>query len=75
MKCPKCGKESRVTDSRERMMGIYRRRKCLSCGYKFSSFEVVATKGTSGKIRQLYNTLSSIDLNVLKELSTWSGSI
>lgn len=75
MKCPKCGEESRVTDSRERMTGIYRRRKCLGCGYKFSSFEVVANKGTSGKIRQLYNTLSSIDLNVLKELSTWSGNI
>lgn len=40
MRCPYCGHpESRVTDSREAENGIRRRRECLSCGQRFTTFE------------------------------------
>lgn len=40
MRCPYCGHpESRVTDSREAEDGIRRRRECLSCGQRFTTFE------------------------------------
>lgn len=44
MKCPSCGyPESRVTDSRpiEEGASIRRRRECISCGKRFTTFEVV----------------------------------
>lgn len=40
MRCPYCSHpESRVTDSREAEDGIRRRRECLSCGQRFTTFE------------------------------------
>jgi transcriptional repressor NrdR len=40
MRCPYCGHpESRVTDSREAEDGIRRRRECLSCGQRFTTYE------------------------------------
>lgn len=43
MKCDKCGGELEVTDTRNRKKNVlYRRRKCLVCGYAFSSFEFPA---------------------------------
>lgn len=42
MKCPSCGNdESRVVDSRPYMdnQEIKRRRECLRCGYRFSTYE------------------------------------
>ena len=40
MKCPYCsGSESRVIDSRDLNEGVRRRRKCLSCGARFTTYE------------------------------------
>lgn len=41
MQCPKCKGNTKVTDSRPRYFGdaIYRRRKCLACGHKFTTWE------------------------------------
>ena len=40
MKCPYCGyNDCRVTDSREVSDGIRRRRQCLSCGSRFTTYE------------------------------------
>lgn len=42
MRCPKCGcGDTRVADSRmqEATNAIKRRRECLSCGYRFTTFE------------------------------------
>ena len=42
MHCPLCGfNDSKVTDSREADDGIRRRRECLSCGRRFTTFERV----------------------------------
>ena len=40
MKCPYCGEaESKVIDSRDLNEGVRRRRKCLSCGARFTTYE------------------------------------
>lgn len=40
MKCPYCGAESRVVESRHAEDGsIRRRRECLACGKRFNTFE------------------------------------
>ncbi|MCX7024098.1 MAG: transcriptional regulator NrdR [Spirochaetes bacterium] len=47
MKCPHCGSlDDRVTDSRALAAGesIRRRRECLSCGYRFTSYERIEEK-------------------------------
>lgn len=42
MKCPYCGyKDSKVTDSRGVAQGIRRRRQCLKCGSRFTTYERV----------------------------------
>ena len=46
MKCPSCGqRESRVLDSRpvEEDSSIKRRRECVACGRRFTTYEVVDT--------------------------------
>lgn len=45
MKCPKCGnRKDRVVDSRSIKAGdsIRRRRQCLACDYRFTTYETVA---------------------------------
>ena len=40
MNCPHCGfNDSKVLDSRESTEGIRRRRECLSCGTRFTTYE------------------------------------
>lgn len=50
--CPKCGKhsETKVTDCRKtpNANGWRRRRKCLSCGKRYSTVEVIAPEGRRG---------------------------
>ena len=41
MKCPICQSETRVIDSRDRSMGFYRRRECVKCLTRFSTYELV----------------------------------
>ena len=44
MQCPYCGhQESRVTDSRDVEEGVRRRRECLRCGLRFTTYERVQT--------------------------------
>ncbi len=41
MRCPKCGGDTAVIDSRLTTYNrIRRRRKCKECGYRFSTLEV-----------------------------------
>src|SRR5687768_15647192 len=42
MRCPYCGhSDTKVTDSREADDGIRRRRECLDCGRRFTTYERV----------------------------------
>lgn len=48
MRCPKCGcLEDKVIDSRASKEGstIRRRRECLSCGHRFTTYEEIERKG------------------------------
>jgi len=48
MKCPFCGYEdTKVTDSRAAEDGIRRRRECLRCGLRFTTYERVQTTALS----------------------------
>ena len=42
MKCPYCGKKSKVVDTRSAGEGIRRRRECKACGQRFTTYERVA---------------------------------
>ncbi len=42
MKCPYCGSKSKVVDTRIAGEGIRRRRECLACGQRFTTYERVA---------------------------------
>ncbi len=45
MKCPECGREQhRVEKKRKYDIQDYRRKKCLSCGYRFSTEERIKRK-------------------------------
>jgi transcriptional regulator NrdR family protein len=44
MKCPICHSESKVLDSRPIKNSTYRRRECLECFTRFTSFEQLETK-------------------------------
>jgi transcriptional repressor NrdR len=48
MRCPKCGcQEDKVIDSRSSREGatIRRRRECIACGYRFTTYEEVERAG------------------------------
>ena len=42
MDCPYCGKNTRVTDKRKSPGGIRRRRECLKCGKRFTTYERIS---------------------------------
>lgn len=42
MTCPVCGGQLIVIDSRPSEDSIYRRRKCVECGHRFSTIEIDA---------------------------------
>ena len=43
MDCPVCGKnQTKVVDSRPINGSVRRRRKCLICGHRFTTFEVIS---------------------------------
>ena len=44
MKCPKCRGNTKVYDSRPTIAGVRRRRECLKCGFRFTTFELPYTK-------------------------------
>ena len=82
MKCPKCGKtKSQVIDSRpaKDKFSISRRRECLACSTRFTTFEATEQDFLSAMIRK--NTGSGVTLNSMKvilnfisnTLSTLSG--
>jgi len=82
MKCPKCRKaKSQVIDSRpaKDRFSISRRRECLACSTRFTTFEATEQDFLSAMIRK--NTGSGVTLNSMKAmlnfisntLSTLSG--
>jgi len=64
MKCPNCGKSvNRVLDSRPtgEGMAIRRRRECLSCLARFTSYEFTGNQILPNMIRENLSTVAKID--------------
>lgn len=40
MTCPVCGAKTRITDVRPQVDFNRRRRRCIECGYRFTTYEV-----------------------------------
>lgn len=48
MKCPRCDSRTRVWDSRQQTDNtVFRRRRCVKCGYGFITYEISAAKKAS----------------------------
>lgn len=43
MRCPRCGGDTRVVDSRSDYDSVWRRRECRICGHRFSTTESATT--------------------------------
>lgn len=64
MKCPECGYEdSKVIDSRPAENKIRRRRECLSCKCRFTTYEMVETIPLM--VVKKYNTIEPFDRDKL----------
>lgn len=76
MNCPRCGhKHATVIDSRGQTLTIRRRRKCLGCGGRWTTFEVpaevfyVARRNlVSGRLEKLHGAMAAM----MKELTLLS---
>ena len=42
--CPKCGCDSKVVDTGRYDSLMKRRRECLSCGFRYNTFEIIETE-------------------------------
>lgn len=59
--CPKCQSEQvKVYDMRHTTNGCRRKRKCLACGYRYSTMEVLITE-YNNSIMQMAEDKKSID--------------
>ena len=64
--CPKCGKETRVIDSRDAETGVRRRRVCDDCGYRFTTLEITLEQiGIYNRQEHERNTI----LNTIREIT------
>ena len=41
MKCPECGYDTKVFDSKRNYTTVMRKRKCLKCGFNFCTKEII----------------------------------
>ena len=68
MACPQCGgAESAVTDSRPAKGGVRRRRKCLGCEFRFTTYEMLVGGRDNSALAQLRRELRDV-LERLTEL-------
>lgn len=58
VQCPKCNGESHVIDSRDEESARRRRRKCDSCGHRYSTYEIHAEE--YNRIRKLEPVITAL---------------
>ena len=64
MQCPKCKSyESKVIDSRPSDNGIRRRRECLDCGERFSTWEFIGGK----RMKDFFDSFKTKMLSLLQD--------
>lgn len=54
MKCPICQSETKVTDSRNTSKGIRRRRECVECLTRFSTYETLLVNSMDKHLQDKY---------------------
>lgn len=66
MKCPKCGIETKIIDSRENSLGtqVRRRHACHKCKGRFTTFERRFDDALEQKLKLAEDTISAILLNI-----------
>jgi transcriptional regulator NrdR family protein len=62
MKCPKCGCETKVVDSREYMDSVRRRRECLACGVRYTTLEQRISLLSSKSYHKHEDTLEMLEM-------------
>lgn len=65
MKCPGCGDESRVSETRQSPTGVRRRRTC-ACGGKFTTLEIVVPDAP--RFRGELRLIPTFELRALRKL-------
>lgn len=63
MKCPKCGCETKVVDSREYMDSVRRRRECLACGVRYTTLEQRISLLSSKSYHKREDTLEMLEMH------------
>lgn len=72
MRCPLCDSETKVTDSRETSKGIRRRRECLDCLTRFSTYESMVVSSMDKHLQEKYmNRLGVLEHSKSKELGSF----
>lgn len=66
MHCPKCKEKTKVTDSREmtNKNGVRRRRKCLVCDHRFTTYEEFESSVNIEELKTLREKLRRALLNL-----------
>ena len=70
MKCPFCScEESKVIDSRPTDEGerIRRRRECIGCGKRFTTYEIIETKTHTFLVYEYFNGMKLSDYIIKKK--------
>lgn len=59
MYCPKCKKNTKIIDSRplQDRNGIRRRRQCLNCGHRFTTYEEYENSENITDLKELHEKL------------------
>lgn len=72
MKCPKCDTtyQFKVINTRLRENGdIYRRRECIKCGNRITTYEVIARKDDKTDMdsyKKLLNLVQDLEMQIIK---------
>lgn len=69
MRCTTCGGESQVFDSRDSAPSVRRRRKCMSCGRRWTTYESEGSLQPA-KLRAAMATLERLQEEFARELTT-----
>lgn len=74
VQCPKCNGESHVIDSRDEESARRRRRKCDSCGHRYTTYEIHAEE--YNRIRKLKVEAARIEpvIETLRAIATQFGA-
>lgn len=66
VQCPRCNSQSKVFNSRDVNQARWRRRRCMKCGHRYSTYEIHAEE---------YERLQQVDVNKIDAAITVLNTI